>query len=84
MVPARRHYRGDAERVQDGAWRLDLRSAAAGGGGAALLVIDPQRAFTTGGWANHFGDVGPIEASFEKLATLLSARRPLILVTRCP
>ena len=53
----------------------------------ALLYIDPQRGFTTGAWARHFGDVEPIRRTFASVQTLLRSGAlsgvPL-LTTRVP
>lgn len=78
-------YRGDVDGCNAAAWALELRCAAlAPPTRAALLVIDPQRAFATGAWARHFGDVARIREAFGRLAALDFDALPPVLVTRCP
>ena len=62
--------------MQELAWKLDLRCAELSRGRqTALLAIDPQRAFTVGSWARHFGDV-----ALQCGSCLSTARRGLMQV----
>ena len=87
----RHFYRGEVDAANALAWALEMRcaqAAAATGSapGVALLVLDPQPAFTTGAWAQSFGDVSPIKDAFRRLSALardLDVRAP-VLATRCP
>ena len=84
-------YRGEVDAANALAWCVEMRcaqAAAATGSapGVALLVLDPQPAFTTGAWAQSFGDVSPIKDAFRRLSALardLDLRAP-VLATRCP
>ncbi len=57
----------------------------------AMLVIDPQRSFTRGSWAQSLGpdgaiEIQPIRLAFESCARLLRDHRPLpeTMFSRCP
>ena len=78
----------------------DLRAAMAAAAAApvklstdrgAMLLIDPQRSFTRGSWAESLGpdggdQVAPIALAFARCARLLGGPgpRPDVMFTRCP
>ncbi|MBW2453079.1 MAG: hypothetical protein JRI68_01135 [Deltaproteobacteria bacterium] len=60
-------------------------------GDGVMLVIDPQRSFTRGSWAQSMGpdataQVAPIALAFAGCARLLASQAPLpeVMFTRCP
>ncbi len=77
-------YRELAELAADALEPLAIHSG-------AMLVIDPQRSFTRGCWAQSLGpdgarEIQPIRLAFESCARLLQNRHPLpeTMFTRCP